>query len=195
MKMKRYLSALLATLLLAASFASCATGTEADEEYETQSNAAASEEETTSADHLPSNLNFDNMELTIAGNKRAETLAEIAVSNLIGEPVNDAVFERNTTVERRLGVKIVSYEETLRTKIAQDPQSAEMMDVIVDGIYIDAGIIYVASLQYFHQELRAVVRDGQNNAISRFKSKSKVAKKGIEKINKSLAELAEKNNA
>ncbi len=88
-------------------------------------------------------------------------------------------------------VKPVYYEDTLRTKIAQDPQSAEMMDLIVDGIYIDAGIIYVASLQYFHQELRVVVRGGQNNAVSRFKAKAKVAEKAIKKINESLAKLSE----
>ncbi len=87
-------------------------------------------------------------------------------------------------------VKPVYYEDTLRTKIANDPQTAEMMDLIVEGIYIDAGIIYVASLNYFHQELRAVVRDGQNNAISKFKSKVKIAQKAIGKINTSLGKLA-----
>ena len=86
-------------------------------------------------------------------------------------------------------VKPVYYEDTLRTKIAKDPQTAEMMDIIVDGIYIDAGIIYVASLEYFHHELRAVVSGGQNNAISKFKTKSVIAEKKIKQINIRLSKL------
>ncbi len=88
-------------------------------------------------------------------------------------------------------VKPVYYEETLRTKIAQDPQSAEMMDIIVNGVYIDAGIIYVSSLNYFHHELRNIVKSGQNDTVSRFKSKSKLASKIIAQINKKLSSIHE----
>ena len=90
-------------------------------------------------------------------------------------------------------VKPVYYEDTLRTKIAQDPESAEMMNVIVDGVYIDAGILYVASLNYFHHELRGIVQKGQNDATSRFKTKAKMAKNAITKINRSLDRLADRD--
>ena len=89
-------------------------------------------------------------------------------------------------------VKPAYYEDTLRTKIAQDPQSAEMMNIIVDGVYIDAGILYVASLGYFHHELRAVVSKGQNDVTSRFKSKGKIAEKSIKQINNRLNRIGEK---
>ena len=90
-------------------------------------------------------------------------------------------------------VRPVYYEDTLRTKIAQDPQSAEMMNIIVDGIYIDAGILYVASLNYFHHEFRHVVAGGQNDTTSRFKTKSKQASKTINTINKSLDKISAGN--
>lgn len=87
-------------------------------------------------------------------------------------------------------VKPVYYEETLRTKIAQDPQSAEMMDIIVEGIYIDAGIIYIAALDGFHHELRHIVHNGQNDTISRFKTKAKKVEKSIKQINTKLERVA-----
>ena len=69
----------------------------------------------------------------------------------------------------------------------------EMMNVIVDGVYIDAGILYVASLNYFHHELRGIVQKGQNDATSRFKTKAKMAKNAITKINRSLDNLADRD--
>lgn len=89
-------------------------------------------------------------------------------------------------------VKNVYYEDTLRTKIAQDPQSAEMMDIIVNGVYIDAGILYVQSMNQFHHGLRDVVMKGQNDTTSRFKSKSSVAEKSLKQINIKLARISEK---
>ena len=78
-------------------------------------------------------------------------------------------------------VKPVYYEETLRTKIAQDPQSALMMDIITDGLYIDAGIIYLNTIGSFHNGLRDIVGSNSNNAVSAFKAKMKSAKKSLEK--------------
>ena len=89
-------------------------------------------------------------------------------------------------------VKPVYYEDTLRTKIAQDPQSAAMMDIIVDGVYIDAGILYVASLNYFHHELRVVVSNGRNDVTSRFKTKGKMAEKSMKQINNKLNRIGER---
>ena len=78
-------------------------------------------------------------------------------------------------------VKPVYYEETLRTKIAQDPQSALMMDIITDGLYIDAGIIYLNTIGSFHSGLRDIVGSNSNNAVSMFKAKMKTAQKNLEK--------------
>ena len=91
-------------------------------------------------------------------------------------------------------VKPVYYEDTLRTKIATDPQSAEMMNIIVEGVYIDAGILYVASLDYFHHELRTMVSNNRNDTTSRFKSKGNIAKKSINQINIKLGKIANKKS-
>ena len=78
------------------------------------------------------------------------------------------------------------YETTLRTKIAQDPQSSEMMDIIINNIHIDAGIIYSHNIGSFHQGIQALVEGKTNNAVSRFKSMSKSAQNYLVKLVKKL---------
>lgn len=78
------------------------------------------------------------------------------------------------------------YETTLRTKIAQDPQSSEMMDIIINNIHIDAGIIYSHNIGSFHQGLQAIVEGKNNNAVSRFKAMSKSAQNYLVKLVRKL---------
>ena len=96
-----------------------------------------------------------------------------------------AVMEALGSASYRI-VKPAYYETTLRTKIAQDPQSAEMMERVIDGIYIDAGILYVISLPGFQGNLRDLVNSKNNDAISRFKSVSKQAETSLRAIVKKL---------
>lgn len=86
-------------------------------------------------------------------------------------------------------VKPVYYEETLRTKIANDPQSSLMMDIITEGIYIDLGIIYVDC--GIHAGLRAMIGAKQNNTASRFKSVAKVTKNKIKQMSNKLDKLVD----
>ncbi len=60
------------------------------------------------------------------------------------------------------------YESTLRTKIVQDPESAAMLDMIINNIRIDAGIIYTQVLN-IHHGLRGVCGTGENTIISDYK--------------------------
>ena len=112
MRSKRILSLLLAALMLVSPLTSCSNADEdgprdtADGQTDT-----ASETEAEPQDNLPDDLDFENTELYFAGNNRGETRAEIAVKDYEGEPVNDAVYERNLIVEKRLNVKITSLEE------------------------------------------------------------------------------------
>ena len=87
-------------------------------------------------------------------------------------------------------VKPAYYETTLRTKIAQDPQSAMMMDIITQGIYIDAGIVYTSAFNSFHAGLRTMVGEKQNNAISRYKAITKGAEAKLRGMTKKLDKLA-----
>ena len=109
--MKKTLAALLAALMLLPTFASCANDTDIPDETRT-STQAATEEETGVHDDLPDDLYYNGDEVTIISRyKEGWTSGEIAVEGVKGEPVNDAVFERNKTVEERLGIKIISIED------------------------------------------------------------------------------------
>ncbi len=57
------------------------------------------------------------------------------------------------------------YEDTLRTKLLSDPDSAEMMELVVNNIYIDAGILYTTSFDSFHDRFRTIMKT-QNNTVS-----------------------------
>lgn len=88
-------------------------------------------------------------------------------------------------------VRPAYYETTLRTKIAQDPQSAEMFDVIIDNIYIDAGIIYTNALSSFHDRFRQIMGSGKNTVTSQYKSVTRSATKALEKMVKKLDKITE----
>ena len=103
-----------------------------------------------------------------------------------------AVLEAMSSTSYRT-VRPVYYEENLRTKIAQDPTAAEMMDIITENVYIDAGILYISFLDGYHHSLRSVVNSGTNNTASVFKSKNKICEKYLRTLCKKLDKLAERN--
>ena len=89
-------------------------------------------------------------------------------------------------------IRPVYYEETLRTKIAQDPQSALMMEIITENIYIDAGMLYSRTFEYFHSSFRAMIYENVNDASSRFKAINKKSKNFTVGLNRKLSQyLAE----
>ena len=88
-------------------------------------------------------------------------------------------------------VRPVYYETTLRTKIAQDPQSAEMMEIIINGIYIDPGIVFSHSLDSYHHSIQSILLSKTNSTASHFKTKEKVAKKQLQGLTKKLDRLAQ----
>ena len=92
-----------------------------------------------------------------------------------------AVLEALSSVSYKT-VKPAYYETTLRTKIAQDPQSAEMMDIIIDNIYIDAGIIYTNALSSFHDKFRQIMGSGKNTVTSEYKKVTVLANRALGKM-------------
>jgi ABC-type glycerol-3-phosphate transport system substrate-binding protein len=92
-----------------------------------------------------------------------------------------AVMEALASASYRT-VRPAYYETTLRTKIAQDPQSAEMFDLIIDNIYIDAGIIYTNALYTFHDKFRQIMGSGKNTVTSQYKSVARSAGKSLERM-------------
>ena len=88
-----------------------------------------------------------------------------------GEQLDEvgAVLEAMASISYKT-LRPAYYETTLRTKIAQDPQSAEMFDIIIDHIYMDAGILYTIPLSTFHDNFRRIIGSKENTVISKYES-------------------------
>ena len=100
-----------------------------------------------------------------------------------------AVLEAMSSISYRI-VRPVYYETTLRTKLAQDPQSAAMMDIIVNNTVIDAGFVYSHSMGSFHQGFQQLVDSGKNDAVSRYKRMTTAAQRALVKLVTELDKLA-----
>ena len=100
-----------------------------------------------------------------------------------------AVLEAMSSTSYRI-VRPVYYETTLRTKLAQDPVSSAMMDLIVNNTVIDAGFVYSHSMGSFHQGFQQLVDSGKNDAVSRYKRITTSAKRSLEKLISDLDKLA-----
>ena len=90
-------------------------------------------------------------------------------------------------------VRPAYYETTLRSKLASDPQSAHMMDMIIEGIRIDAGILHLASIDRFHHVFRNLMDSNDNTVVSSYRSRAKADEKRVQQLNAKLTALAEKN--
>ena len=101
-----------------------------------------------------------------------------------------AVMESLASVSYKT-VRPAYYETTLRTKIAQDPQSAEMFDIIIDNVYIDAGIIYTNALSSFHDKFRQIMGSGKNTVTSQYKSLTRSATRALERMVMKLDKITE----
>ena len=102
-----------------------------------------------------------------------------------------AVLEAMSAISYKL-LRPAYYETTLRTKIAKDPQSARMFDIIIDNIYIDAGIIYTISLSTFHSYFREIIGSKENTVISKYKSVSKMTERSLNAMCKKLERILNK---
>ena len=107
MKAKRILSLFLALLTATGSLAACA-GTQDDSEgTDGVTTEAVSEGDTFLQDNLPDDLDLGKTTVTFYGLSGTR----IGASELTGDPVSDAIFERNKYVEDRLNVEISVAEE------------------------------------------------------------------------------------
>lgn len=109
MKKNAPLSLLLAALLLTGA----ACGSEdtqdtvphtGDTITDTDSAAAETESEALYADHLPDDLDFGGATVRIHTRGDEDSLMEVAVDELTGDVLNDAIYNRNTKVSERLNV-------------------------------------------------------------------------------------------
>ena len=56
------------------------------------------------------------------------------------------------------------YEVALKGKYSKDPQSWDMLDMIVNNLKINGGLLYTINLNDITQKIRNMVRDDQSNA-------------------------------
>ncbi len=87
-------------------------------------------------------------------------------------------------------VKPAYYETTLRTKIAQDLESAEMLDLVIDRIYIDAGILYTSALSTFHDKFRGIIGAKKNTVVSDYKGVARSAERALGRMIDKLDKIA-----
>ena len=99
-----------------------------------------------------------------------------------------AVLEAMGSASYRI-IQPAYYELTLRTKLAQDPQSAEMMDLLTQSIVMDPGIIYSNNMGGFHAQHRGIIAGKTNNTASRYKSLTTSAKRNLIRIVEKLDKL------
>ena len=119
--MKKTLAALLALLTIAmTTLASCGGGdTSANTPNDTASadtTAAETAETTTAAEYQAPGVNYDGAEIVIAAYSsdsyfwQAASYCDAFAAEENGDPINDALYQRNRKVEETLGVKITPYE-------------------------------------------------------------------------------------
>ena len=90
-------------------------------------------------------------------------------------------------------VRPAYYETTLRAKISRDPQSAKMFNIIVDNIYMDAGILYTIPLSTFHDHFRQIIGSEKNTVTSKYKSVSALTQKSLRTMCNRLDRILSKN--
>ena len=64
-----------------------------------------------------------------------------------------------------------------------------MFDIIIDNIYIDAGIIYTIPLSTFHNYFREIVGSKENTVISQYKSVTTMASRALTTMSKRLTRM------
>jgi hypothetical protein len=68
-----------------------------------------------------------------------------------------------------------------------------MFDIIIDNIYIDAGIIYTNTLNTFHDKFRQIMGSGKNTVTSQYKAVSGTAQRALERMVMKLDKIIEQS--
>lgn len=81
------------------------------------------------------------------------------------------------------------YELALKTKYVSDEESVQMLDLVVDSFYVDAGVLYTKKISSFHQNLRTWIGDNRNTVSSMIKSTERVISKQLGELNEKIGAL------
>ena len=108
----------------------------------------------------------------------------IPKSVAVEEADNIGMFLEAYASESYNVVKPAYYETALTVKYVNDQESAAMLDIITDGMYIDPSNLYLTMISFNSMNLlRNVLKQGENTAASLIASSRNSVQNTIEKIN------------
>lgn len=85
------------------------------------------------------------------------------------------------------------YEVTLKDKYCNDPESKEMLDLIINSFFIDAGVLYTKQIDSVHQKMRTFIGNNTNNVASVMKALSRTVPIKLEKLQAGIRSVQERN--
>ena len=85
------------------------------------------------------------------------------------------------------------YEVTLKDKFCNDPESKEMLDLIINSFFIDAGVLYTKQIDSVHQKMRTFIGNNVSNVASMMRALDRVVPTKLEKLQDSIRKVQERN--
>lgn len=105
-----------------------------------------------------------------------------------------AVLEALASESHRV-VRPAYYEKTLRTTLAQDPESAAMMEIIANNVHMDKGVFYSRQLGDFYKYPRTVVQTKNNDIISYYAGLNVKWRRDLRQLLTRLDKITSENQA
>ena len=102
-----------------------------------------------------------------------------------------AAFLEAMSAESFRTVTPAYFETALKSKYSRDSETSQMLDIIVDGIYLDIGYIFGGSLNSPIGKIRGVLANATNceNASSSLAKNEKATMKSLEKLLQKYEEI------
>lgn len=85
------------------------------------------------------------------------------------------------------------YEVTLKDKYCNDPESQQMLDLIIDSFFIDAGVLYTKQLDSIHQKMRTFIGSNLSNVASAMRTIDRVVPARLEKLLEGIRAVQERS--
>jgi hypothetical protein len=81
------------------------------------------------------------------------------------------------------------YEQALKGRYANDPQSVRMLDEITQNVWIEAGILNCNAIEAPHKTFRDAIKNHYPNVTSLFTQKAKITARKVSELNEKLEKL------
>ena len=81
------------------------------------------------------------------------------------------------------------YEQALKGRYANDPQSVRMRDEITQNVWIEAGILNCNAIEAPHKTFRDAIKNHYPNVTSLFTQKAKITARKVGELNEKLEKL------